>query len=307
MMNRLQFIGIGLGLTTVWCGIARAAELPPLRDPAIVRAADGAYYLTGTHGINSLDPQHADFQNNDGVRLWKSADLKTWEAVGLVWDLSKTGGRDLRKSGWQAHLRSVPGRPDLPWSRGVTAPELHFIKKTWWIVFTLNDQAVGLLRSKTGSPAGPYEEVGRLNNYFLGGDGSLFEDSDGAVYFVWGGGWIARMKDDLSDVAEPPRDLRLAIAGNLDNDALGQQLGHRGAFVYKKGDTYRLVYAAWNRRGAQGHFDTLVCEAKSLAGPFSPPRVLIPDGGQATVFRDADGLLKAVINRDDKLEIINLD
>ena len=68
---------------------ARAGELPPVCDPAIVRAADDAYFLTGTHGINSLNLQHADFQNNDGVRLWKSKDLKNWENVGLVW--SPTG------------------------------------------------------------------------------------------------------------------------------------------------------------------------------------------------------------------------
>ena len=44
-------------------GAGQAAELPPLRDPAIVCAADGAYYLTGTTRINTLDPKFSDFQN----------------------------------------------------------------------------------------------------------------------------------------------------------------------------------------------------------------------------------------------------
>jgi beta-xylosidase len=161
-----------------------------LRAPQISRARDGTSYLTGTTSVNSLDPRYTDFQNNDGVRLWKSTDLKIWEPVGLVWDLSRTGGRDARKSGWQAHLRSVPGRPGKAWSRGVTAPELHFVKGAWWIVFALNDQDIGLLKSKSGKPIGPYEEIGRLSNRFLGGDGSLFEDADGKVYLVWGGGFV---------------------------------------------------------------------------------------------------------------------
>jgi len=283
---------------------AQAADPPALRDPQIARAADGSYYLIGTTKINTLEPKHADFQNNDGVRLWKSKDLKTWDEVGLVWDLSKTGGRDGRKSGWQAHLRSVPDQPDKEWSRGVTAPELHFIKGGWWIVFTLNDHDIGLLKSKTEKPEGPYEEVGRLSNRFLGGDGSLFQDSDGKVYFVWGAGYLAPMKEDMSDTAKEPVSLRLAIEGYPQAEALRHQRGERGAFLSKAGDGYRFVYAAWNLRDGKGHFDTLACESKSLYGPYSAPRVLIPDGGQATFFRDKDGTGKAVFSQNDQVRII---
>lgn len=262
--------------------------------------AGGTYYLTGTTDINTLDPKFSDFQNNDGVRLWKSQDLKTWEEVGLVWDLSKTGGRDAKKGGWQAHLRSVPGQPEKAWSRGVTAPELHFVKGAWWIVFALNDQDIGLLKSE-GGPEGPYIEIGRLSNCFLGGDGSLFQDSDGKVYLVWGGGYIAPMKDDMSDIAEHPKSLQLAIEGYPAEEPATNQLGERGAFVYKDGETYRYVYCAWNLRDGQGHFDTLVCEANALHGPYSKPRLLVPDGGQAMLFKDADGALKAVYSRQDRI------
>ncbi len=272
-----------------------------LKDPAIVAAPEGAYYLTGTTRINSLDPRHSDFQNNDGVRMWKSADLKTWEDVGLVWDLSKTGGRDYRKSGWQAHLRSVPGQPDKAWSRGVTAPELHFVKGAWWIVFALNGQDIGLLKSTSGKPEGPFEEVGRLSNRFLGGDGSLLEDGDGKVFLVWGGGYIAPMKEDMSDIAEDPKSLQLAIQGYPAEEPATNQMGERGAFLYKDGDTYRYVYCAWNLRDGQSHFDTFVCEAKNLHGPYSKPRLLVPDGGQAMLFKDAAGTLKAVYGRQDQI------
>ncbi|MFW6255694.1 MAG: family 43 glycosylhydrolase [Candidatus Sumerlaeota bacterium] len=286
-----------------------------LKDPFIVKADDGTYYLTGTTKINSLDPKFSDFQNNDGVRLWKSKDLKNWEDVGLVWDLSKTGGRDAKKSGWQAHLRAVPGEPDKAWSRGVTAPELHFVKGAWWIVFALNDQDIGLLKSSSGKPEGPYEEVGRMSNRFLGGDGSLFEDSDpsspdgsvatgGKVYLVWGGGYIAPMKDDMSDIAEEPKSLQMAIKGYPQTMPLSNQHGERGAFVFKQGDTYHFLYSAWNLRDGKAHFDTVVCTSKSLLGPHSKPRLLVPNTRQTAAFRDTDGTRQIIYDGGDANPVV---
>jgi hypothetical protein len=276
-----------------------------LQAPSISCDNNGTYYLTGTTNINTLEPKHADFQNNDGVRLWKSTDLENWEEVGLVWDLSKTGGRDSRKSGWQAHLRAVPGQADKAWSRGVTAPELHFVQGAWWIIFALNDQDIGLLKSKNGQPEGPYEEIGRMNNRSLGGDGSLFEDTDGRVYMVWGEGFIAPMKDGMSDVAEAPQSLQMAIEGYPAEEPAENQLGARGAFVFKEGTTYRYIYSAWHLRDGEPHFDTLVCEAERLLGPYSKPEVFIPDGGQATLFEDEGGP-KAVYSDGEQVVVLPL-
>ncbi|MFW6255928.1 MAG: hypothetical protein ACOC54_03835, partial [Candidatus Sumerlaeota bacterium] len=60
----------------------------PLRDAAVTRAPDGTYYLTGTTpGI--YEGRSPDFNNNRGVRVWSSRDLKSWTDLGLVWDLHK--------------------------------------------------------------------------------------------------------------------------------------------------------------------------------------------------------------------------
>jgi beta-xylosidase len=300
---------LALSLTAVHA--AEPARFPVekhVQDPHIARAEDGTYYLTGTTDINTFDPKYADFQNNDGVRLWKSKDLKTWEDAGLVFDLSKARGQfaQYTKGRWIEHLRAVPSQPDKPWSRGVTAPEIHRVKDNWWIVFALNDQDIGLLKSKTGAPEGPYEEVGRLTNLFLGGDGSLFEDSDGKVYFVWGEGYIAPMKDDMSDIADKPKSLQMAIAGFPQKSPLPDQTGARGATIYKEGGTYRFVYSAWNRRDGKGRFDTVVCESKSLLGPYSKPKMLVPDAGPVSVFRDGTDGFRAVYLKDDTLKFSSL-
>ena len=67
----------------------------PMRDTAITRGPDlsavpaqagGTYYLTGTlQGGNAKG--ELDFDNGQQIKLWKSADLKRWEEIGVVWDL----------------------------------------------------------------------------------------------------------------------------------------------------------------------------------------------------------------------------
>jgi xylan 1,4-beta-xylosidase len=48
-----------------------------LRD-TIIRLVNGTYYMTGSTGDNIWD-------RNDGVELWHSKDLKTWEYLGISW------------------------------------------------------------------------------------------------------------------------------------------------------------------------------------------------------------------------------
>ena len=76
-----------LALAGVAAG-GRPLASTPLRHPAVCRVPDGSWVLTGTTNVNTLEPRHADFQNNDGVRLWRSKDLRGWEPVGLVWNLA---------------------------------------------------------------------------------------------------------------------------------------------------------------------------------------------------------------------------
>ena len=59
----------------------------PLRDTAIARGPDGTYYLTGTTGTERPDGT-VNFAINEGIRLWRSKDLKTWDDLGLVAPLS---------------------------------------------------------------------------------------------------------------------------------------------------------------------------------------------------------------------------
>lgn len=158
----------------------------PLRDTSICLGPGNTYYMTG-----AIQPF---WKYNEGVKLWKSPDLVHWEPLGMVW---KYGD-----SPW--HKKYLEAKKPL-W-----APEVHYLKRTFWLTYSMpgwdgtpKTSGSGLLRSATGKPEGPYVDVQpdeRLGDEI---DASLFEDTDGTVWFVWHSGKIAPMKRDMSGLAEP--------------------------------------------------------------------------------------------------------
>ena len=197
------------------------------------------------------------------MRIWKSKDLKAWEPLGLVWSFEKD-------TTWQ---KSKAGK------RAIWAPELHYFKNNFWIAYCVNYRGTGILRSKTGKPEGPYEDIkpdGPLTGEI---DASLFVDDDGKVYFVWQNGKIARMKDDMSGLAEEPRLLKPA------NE---KQVGFEGAFLAKINGRYHLIASVFGWKGLSGYHCT-AASADSIYGPYGDAYLAIPHGGHNTLFKDAQG------------------
>jgi len=121
---------------------------------------EGNYYLATTQG--------------DAIRMWKSptvAGLKSMAPV-TVW-------KD-----------SDPSR-----SRGMWAPEFHFINNRWFFYYTATssdnkdqNHRMHVLESAGTDPLGPYAYKGRLFNPTNDGyaiDGSVFQKPDGSWYFLW--------------------------------------------------------------------------------------------------------------------------
>lgn len=263
----------------------------PIRDTSVCRGRDGAWYLTGTVATGE-----GDFQNNDGIRLWRSTDLKTWTPLGQVWSIEKhaTGP----KSAWQRQRRVNPDDPTGPLVRGITSPEIHCFEGTYWITYSMNAQGTGLLRSGTGKPEGPYVDLGRMTAQ--GTDASIFldeaaEGGKAVAYWLVGQGWVARMTPDHTGLAEHPRLLRCAPWPALKH---GRHLmssthapryaGLAGAHMVRANGRYWLITAAVRDRLGVGCYDTFVCGADRIDGPYGPPRLMIPHGGQTTVFPGPD-------------------
>ena len=93
-------------------GLRRLSDMP-LRDTSICRGPDGYWYMTGT-----VPPF---WSYNEGIKVWKSKDMKSWESLGFVWKYGE--------SPW--HQKYLEAKKPL-W-----APEIHFLKKTFWLTYSI--------------------------------------------------------------------------------------------------------------------------------------------------------------------------
>jgi beta-xylosidase len=239
------------------------------------------------------------------VFLWKSKDLATWEEVGLVWGYEDVHGRAQLR--WVTQWQPVHNRPGERLGHALAGAELHAVKGKWVIAFSKNRWHGGLLAAD--APAGPFRFIEGYpwdskpparslygsgpvspHSFMMAGDPSLFTDADGAVYMVWGPGWIVKLNESLDRWAEEPRSLQAAIEGWPNADMPAGISGENGACVLLKGGRYYFAFAAESERGGKRRTDTWVCGADKLFGPYSKPSVLIEGGGQAKFFEDETGL-----------------
>lgn len=256
-----QYIDLGIIAGGEYVDLPRIQPLFdfPVRDTSICLGPDGVYYLTGTTGWPTW------WQTNEGIRVWRSGDLRSWEPLGLVWGFERDGT-------WQ--------RPVKEDRRAVWAPEIHYLKGTFWLTYCLNwpGGGTGILRSTTGRAEGPYEDVSPDGPITAEIDASLFEDDDGAVYFLYQNGKIARMRDDMTGLAEEPR---LLVPSNAPH------VGFEGAAMAKIDGRYHLICAEF--LGDPPQYHCMAASAESVYGPYGPRYLAVPHGGHNVFFRDRDG------------------
>lgn len=249
-----------------------------LRDTIIIVGGDGNYYMTGSSGDNI-------WKYNDGIELWKSADLKSWNYLGLVWNIEKEGGWEKK---WRDHRGPV---------RSIWAPEIRYIHHNYYITFGMPPGGMSILKSTTGKPEGPYVHATDPAKPLVGGigpepgsfliDPTLFEDDDGKVYFTYGpADRIARMKDDLSGFAEP---LRPVVLNDPDHDPDTHfrgtnSLGYEGATLFKANGKYYL--------GSTDHYhdrySMCLAVSDSVYGPYTMRHESVPCNGGGNFFKGKD-------------------
>jgi len=239
-----------------------------LRDTSIVSAPDGMYYMTGTTGGPEMMVVTSD------LSVWKSPNLIHWSPVRdlprqttVVWNLDRDGPE------WMKSITMRDGEPFRP----LWAPEIHYINHTFWIPFSVPRHGITILKSTTGKAEGPYVVAIKPDAPLSTGiDASLFQDDDGTVYSLYGGGWIAKMKPDMSGLAEPYRHI---------TSASGREVGFEGVYLFKDHGFYNLCVADF----VLGEYNTYIATATSLNGPWSERYLAVPHAGHANFFRDKQG------------------
>jgi beta-xylosidase len=245
-----------------------------LRDTVVRLGGDGNYYLTGSSGADIWD-------FNDGVELWRSADLKKWDYVGEVWTFDKDGTWEKQ---WRWHRKPV---------RALWAPELHYIKSltNYFIVLSMPPGNRGILKSISGKPEGPYANALANDGFFNGGiDPTLFEDDDGKVYFLSGGGGsITLMKPDLSGFAGQSH--HLSYEKPADGSWTRGSVGQEGVTLFKRKGIYYLGGAAFYKApGGDGiRYSSVVAMSTNLFGPYTQWHEAVPCGGGTDYFQDKEG------------------
>jgi beta-xylosidase len=134
-----------------------------------------------------------------------------------------------------------------------------------------------LLKSASGKAEGPWVSAIVPDAPLTEGiDASLFQDDDGAVYFLWGGNNIAKMKDDMSGLAEAPRKIGPA------NEPF---VGFEGISLIKANGRYYLSGADF----VFGEYHCFTASSDTIYGPYTDRYVSVPHGGHNNFFADKNG------------------
>ncbi len=229
-----------------------------MRDPSITLGDDGFYYLVGTQA------GYGYLYGNGGVSLFRSKDLKSWEEVGVIWSWDELGDGDFS-------------------AMQLWAPEIKYVKTddTYYLSFSLCCQGITyLFKSTSGKAEGPYANV--TDGKFVNGiDGFVFEDDDGKVYFLWGGGQLGELNADRSGFVDTPIRLKTTEQHHV---------GYEGNALAKINGKYVLTGAEWHGPlRTMGTYDMMYGVSDTLEGPYTKARIGVPHAGHGTVFQDKSG------------------
>jgi beta-xylosidase len=267
-----------------------------IRDVHITLAEDGYYYCTGTTRAQGTENAK---RYNEGIKLWRSSDLKNWEALGMVWSFEKDAT-------WQNKWYSLNGNyvecsSDVG-VRAIYAPEIYQIKGDFYITASLSwprqrdgeeSSHTFLLKSESGKAEGPYKDVG-VGPMTWRIDSTLFVDDDGTVYYIWQDGRIAKMKDDMSGFAEDPQRV---IQQHFSPEPYCE-----GVFMFKGKGKYHMALAIWTMDEGNDigytigsipqkvSYDCVIASADNIYGPYSERYTAITGGGHNSFFNSKDGI-----------------
>ena len=258
-------------------------------DPAVLRSADGVYYVYATQG-------EADGRTLN-IQAARSTDLVKWKRVGDV----------------------LPEKPS--WARSTQdfwAPDVSYRDGRYYLYYSAKPDAA-LADSTRGlclgvaiadRPEGPFLDRGeplQCGEGFVNIDPFAYDDpATGKRLLYWGSGFrpikVQELAPDRVSFAPGSRPIDL-ISVIPDDDPANYQRLVEGAWVVRRGGFYYLFYSGDNCCGPNAHYALMVARSRSATGPFetfaqatgAANSVILEQGGNwlapghNSVIRDAAG------------------
>jgi arabinoxylan arabinofuranohydrolase len=221
-----------------------------------VHVWDGVVWMYCSQDHPKLAGDKGNYDHMDGYHVFSSPDLVHWTDHGEV-----------------MHSR------DIEWSMGgwLWAPGAARKDGKYYLYYPVKDkQGTWRIGVALGdSPAGPFKDIGHPIEGTTGIDPAIFIDDDGQAYLYCGKAMMAKLKPDMTELAEPMRKVDYAPAEVM-NDT--NQIFLEGSFMHKRNGIYYYSYTNFRNPKYQGFYAT----GKSPYGPFEwkGPMAPKPDGAQ---------------------------
>jgi arabinan endo-1,5-alpha-L-arabinosidase len=223
-------------------------------DPAVLRAADGYYYVYATQG------EHEGRMLN--IQVARSRDLVTWQRLGDALP-TKPAWASRTQDFWAPHVAEHAGRYYLYYSAKPDA--------------ALTDTSRGLCLAVATAvrPEGPFTDIGRplqCGEGFVNIDPMSYDDPEtGRRLLYWGSGFqpikVQELAPDRISFAPGSRPADLIPAVGTDDPKNYQRLVE-GAWIVRHGGYYYLFYSGDNCCGPNAHYAAMVARSRSATGPF---------------------------------------
>jgi arabinan endo-1,5-alpha-L-arabinosidase len=221
-------------------------------DPAVIKAADGFYYVYATQGGSP----------KSNIQVARSADLLSWQMLG---DAMPT------KPSWASRTQEF-------W-----APDPIAVADRYYLYFSakpdaaiINDK-LGLCLgvATSGRPEGPFVDSGQplqCGPTFVNIDPFAFDDpATGKKLLYWGSGFepikVQELSEDRLSFAPGSRPIGIVAPDRTDDPDNYRRLVE-GAWVIHRAGLYYLFFSGDNCCGDKAHYAVMVARSKSAMGPF---------------------------------------
>jgi arabinan endo-1,5-alpha-L-arabinosidase len=229
-------------------------------DPAVLRAADGYYYVYAT--------QSARGGHMLNIQAARSRDLVHWQQLGDALPV-KPAWASRTQDFWAPDVVAHDGRYYLYYSARPDAAQ--------------SDPSRGLCLAVAISarPEGPFTDVGRpllCGPGFVNIDPMAYDDpATGRRLLYWGSGFqpikVQELAPDRISFAPGSRPVDLVPPLPADDPANYRRLVE-GAWLVRHGGFYYLFFSGDNCCGPNAHYAVMVARSRSATGPFALPHDL---------------------------------